>query len=136
MKGRWFVAAAIALVTAFSFSSVAPAHAYSINGQQPAAPAMPAIGNGSSGIDLAQPFVNFFQSLGSVGKISVPTSINSAVSQGVKTQAQGFWDQFDTWLYGVAGFHISGLLTAILSILSWILGIVKSAVDWLLGLIH
>ncbi len=110
-------------------------------------PTIPAI-NTFNFNSLIVPFQNFIQSFeGSANSIktpSIPGSFNMppsvsipAVPQGSFTNMiQNWFQQFDAWLYGIAGFHISGLFVAILSILSWLLGIVKGAVDWLLGVLH
>lgn len=114
------------------------AHAYSVQGNAPA--------GGGSSLDfngLLSPLQNFIESIRSINANSIPqlgpTSFSPSLNPTnsfITTNAQGAIQQFDTWFYGVAGFHIIGLLTAILGIFSWLLGLVKNVVDWLLGLIH
>lgn len=48
----------------------------------------------------------------------------------------GAYQNFDTWLYGVAGFHISGFFNAILSVIVWLLNLAKDIITWFLSLVH
>ncbi len=97
---------------------------------------------GSSLGNLAAPFENFFRSINNVGSVNVPTTptqTNLSAPHGsdwITAWFKNEFDQFDNWLYGVAGFHISGFFLAILGIFSWILGLVKSGVDWVLGALN
>ena len=116
---------------------VTNAHAYSIYETS-------TIDSGVSGRglnSLTAPFENFIQSIGSINtKIFQPSPniMNNAVSNPVTNGLQGVFGQLigqlDGWVYGVAGFRVSDLLTSILTILSWLLGAVKVGVDWLLAL--
>ncbi len=155
LAGAVIAAALIIFLAPPTLFAPASANAYSIDGSgTPAAPgasgagsgaaslpAIPAIQNGGLN-SLFAPFENFFQSMTSMagstggqglGSGSLPASVtnNPAVNNGVRGALQGF----DEWLYGLAGFHILGLFAALLNILAWILGLVKSIVDWLLHLI-
>lgn len=134
-----FFSATIFVVIVAVATTTTTANAYSVYaGPQPSTPL--SIGGFNFG-NLLAPFQNFINSINSVGNTSSltipsigPTSIptNGMVASGVQSAFQ--W--FDNWLYGIAGFHIGGLLVAILNVFSWLLGIVKGAVDWILGLIH
>lgn len=142
-------AAAITIsgVVFFIFSYI-PAGAYSIYGTSSSAPSAPAqnAGGTTDGLgNLFAPFQSFINSINSVGTNAVqvsapstPQSVpqNNAVTVGTENLLQNLFQQFDNWLYGIAGFHISGFFLAILNIFSWLLGVVKGAIDWLLGLLH
>ncbi|MGC9968921.1 MAG: hypothetical protein ABSC29_04320 [Minisyncoccia bacterium] len=110
--------------------------AYSISGASP----LPQPQQTDFGV-FTVPFENFLHSVNSVNSIgNVAPQLNLSIPQQgggsfITTGIQNAFQQFDSWLYGIAGFHISGFFTAILSIFSWLLGIVKSIVDWLLGAI-
>ena len=110
-------------------------HAYSVN----------ATGGGGGTVqgstlgDPFLPFENFIHSLGSVGPNAIWTTGGSPAAPlgGMFSNIiHNALVQFDAWLFGIAGFHILDLGTAILSILSWLLGLIKGWVDWLLRLIH
>jgi hypothetical protein len=129
-----FMAVAIMTTTANAYSVYA--------GPQPST--LPSIGNFNLS-DLFAPFQSFIHSINSIGNAApssniqpttVPAFVSVPVNNGVISAIQGAFQQFDNWLYGIVGFHIGGLLVAILNIFSWLLGIVKGAVDWILGLIH
>lgn len=124
------VIAGALFISAFCFAIVLPptACAYSTNDTGAAARN-----------PITAPFEDFYHSINSVGNIlpgsttpqmrlSIPTT-----NGFVTTNVQDALSQFDNWLYGIAGFHVLELFTAILSVLSWLLGIVKGGVDWLLG---
>lgn len=90
--------------------------------------------------DLLAPAQDFFQSIGSIDTSIVPHVVGSSqpFNPGnplVANWVQGIFQRFDGWLYGIAGFHILGIFTAILAIFSWILGAVKNAIDWLLNIL-
>ena len=139
------IAAAAAIGgTVFFALLYAPVGAYSINnntGNVPSIPAQNAGGTTGGFGDLFAPFQNFIKSINSVGTNAVEVNVpsvpqNNPLAAGAENWLQSQFRQFDDWLYGIAGFHISGFFVAILNILSWLLGIVKSVVDWLLGLLH
>ena len=116
-------AAAIIIVIGTMSGTV---HAYSITS-----------GSSMAVIPILTPFENFFKSINSVSVVGPSIGVqsipkNSFIMGGVQSGFQ--W--FDNWLYGIAGFHISGLFTTILSVFSWLLGFVKGGVDWLLNVIH
>ena len=143
MSRRFIIFAAALIATSIALGSTAlTANAYPVNGTPPTAtlPFIPSINNFNFG-NLTAPFENFIQSIdniGTQGEINVPpVNVPSMPQNGIVTNwLQSAFQQFDAWLYGIAGFHISGLFVAILNILSWILGIAKNIVDWLLGVIH
>lgn len=137
MSRRTFILAAALIATGLALWSAAlcgivhTADAYSINGPAPTTtlPFIPSIGS----------FNSFIQSINNIGAqsgislppVNVPSMPQNGAQNGAATNwFQNTFQQFDAWLYGVAGFH------AILNILSWLLGIVKSGVDWVLGVIH
>jgi len=86
---------------------------------------------------LTTPFEDFFNSLGSLWTSNaggtVPSYMAPTSSAFFTNTAQNAFQSFDNWLYGIAGFHISGLFVAILNIFSWILGILQNSVTWLLS---
>lgn len=130
---------AISGVAFFLFSRI-PAGAYSLYGTS-SAPAQNAGGTTDGLGNLFAPFQNFINSVNSVGTNAVQVNVpyipqNNVLTAATESWLQNLFQQFDNWLYGIAGFHISGFFMAILNIFSWLLGIVKSAVDWLLGLLH
>jgi hypothetical protein len=133
------VAIAGALAENFLFSGTARAYSLA-NGAAPAGGVGVTSGNFDFG-NILTSLQNFLQGIGfnsvPIGTFPQPSGIPSMSSSGFwSTSVQGALQWFDAWLYGIAGFHIIGLLTAILSIFSWLLGIVKGAVDWLLGILH
>lgn len=102
---------------------------------------------GGSGITSAPdfqsilaPFENFFRSIGSIGNLPLPTPVVNSPSVPQNPAVAGFikdlFQKFDAWLYGIAGFHIAGIFTAILDIFSWVLGITKDIVDWFLRILR
>ena len=122
------------MATAAFFSFSGRAEAYSINGTSTTA-------GSTDSYNLTTPFENFFNSLEynitSAGN-ETPVNLNPAqepLTHEFETGAHGVLEQFDAWLYGVAGFHILNFFTAILSIFSTILGWLKSGTDWLLRLV-
>lgn len=139
-----FFATALIATSVVALWSIAPwsvAHAYPVNGAPPTntLPFIPSVSNFNFG-NLTAPFQNFIQSIGNIGtqsKINVPPVNVPAMPQNGASANwfQNAFQQFDAWLYGIAGFHISGLFVAILNIFSWLLGIVKGSVDWLLGIL-
>lgn len=160
----FFQTAIVSVVAVFLFSAIslaaftAPqAHAYAI-GSVP-----PSVGTGASAganynvvsslQNLISPFTGFINSL----KFNTSTTINSGgVSSEINSinfrwptvnltpvlasSAQNIlsqWiSQFDNWLYGATGVQFSGIMVAILGVLSWALGLAQQAVSWLLGLFH
>jgi len=141
------------VVAAFLFS-YRTAGAYPINGMvagSSTASSDGALGNTSAPggwQGIVTPFEGFIKSVNGIGSLGrlptyqVPASGPPASSimpqQGsfIAQWVRNAFQSFDNWLYGILGFHISGLLTAVLNIFSWLLGIVKGAVDWFLGAIH
>jgi hypothetical protein len=126
----------VAMITMIGFIfSLAPVGAYAAGGTTDAPSATPTTSNSLK--NLFSPFESFFNSVNSIGNTAVPVSkpsvsVNTVVTGG----ALKLFSIFDNWLYGVAGFHISNLLTWTLSILSWLLGQVKYWVDYVLNLIQ
>jgi len=116
-----------AVVFPFTAIDIDTARAYSISGSS---------GSGPDLGSFTAPFENFFRSINNVGSvnISIPQQVGGSSGSLLVTGIQNAFGQFDNWLYGIAGFHISGFFTAILSIFSWLLGLVKGIVDWLLSL--
>lgn len=110
------------------FLSSATAGAYAIGSPNPST---------AGGLnDLWTPFQNFVNNINSISTNSFTMSTPAVPSSGtLTTEAQNGFQEFDAWLYGIMGFHISGLFVAILTIFSWILGWLQSGVNWLLGLI-
>jgi len=73
----------------------------------------------------------------SVGNAPVPVSKpQTPVNTVVTGTAHDFFYQFDAWLYGIAGFHISNFSVWILSIFSWLLGKAKEIVDYVLNILR
>jgi hypothetical protein len=121
------------------------AHAYSLYPDAQVESSSNTTGSGGfSG--LLSPFTNFFNSVQSIkpsdlnpGSLSAPigaptlTGIPNGMVQD--TVHNGFY-QFDSWLYGIAGFHISTIFIPFLKIFSWILGFLKGIADWLVGALH
>ena len=117
---------ATAVVFPFTTLDIDTARAYSLspgtgsgNGASAAAPVAGGTIGSSLG-NLAAPFENFFRSIGNVGSVNVPTTptqMNPSAPHGsdwVTAWFKNEFNQFDNWLYGVAGFHISGFFLAIL----------------------
>lgn len=46
------------------------------------------------------------------------------------------YQDFDNWLYGAAGFRISGFFNAILNVIIWLLNLAKEIINWFLSLVH
>lgn len=136
---------ATALSLGILFAATSAAYAYPVVGSTGSTP-VPTI-NGFNFDSLTVPFQNFVQSIQNsansignpAGSLNAPSvfSVPSMPQNGSFTNwIQSGFQQFDAWLYGIAGFHISGLIAAVLHIFSWLLGAVKGAVDWLLNIIH
>jgi len=131
-RKNWLLLSAL-VASLTLFLSYGSASAYSVSGT-------PSAANG--GLDfngLLAPFENFIHSINSAGntvpQISPPTS-GGPFTQQISGGVQGGLQRFDAWFYGVAGFHVLNLFTAILNIFSWLLGFVKGIVDWLLSIVH
>lgn len=127
--------AGITAVISIGIVAVGTAHAYPIASGAPGG--IPGSLPSGSLNDIFAPFGNFIKNINSVSITVPPVGVppipqNSTITDDIRNAFQ----QFDAWLYGIAGFHISGLLTAILNIFSWLLGILKDGIDWLLGVIH
>lgn len=139
MRKIAFILLGTSLAAVFIFSAKGEAHAYSVNSGTPAEPAAQSSFNFNI---LTAPFEGFIKSIRSVGSAPVPAAgpqFNPpAVPQGnfFASTVQSAFGQFDNWLYGIIGFHISSLFFAVLNIFSWILGVVKGGVDWLRGLLN
>ncbi len=85
---------------------------------------------------LFAPFQSFLNSIGSVGSEATPQlNLSAPQTQFLTTGAQNVFQQFDNWLYGIIGFHVSGFFAAILGVILWVLGIAESIVKWLLGVV-
>jgi hypothetical protein len=132
--------AIIALVTVILFDV---AYAYALPGTATAVEASSSGSNSGAGIwsgsNVATPFENFWNSLVSVGgtNFNVAPAAVPNFSNMAADSAHGAFEQFDAWLAGITGgFHISSLLTLLLSLFSWLLGFVKGIIDWLLSWIH
>lgn len=139
-----------ALAGAFLLAGATPARAYSIEGG-----AASGSTRGNFNLDfngLLAPLQNFFQSINSVGNTNfIPWTGTSApgngstsplpppsgpLDSGVNSAIQNAFQRFDTWFYGIAGFHVIGLLDVILAIISWLLGVVQGIVNWLQGVLQ
>ncbi len=133
-----FLSATVA--PAFFLTFVLPANAYSITtGGATAHPVPQAAGstnfNFSNGFQsLSTPFEDFVRRIQSVDNTNV--NVGTAVPPVVTATAQNWFQQFDNWLYGIIGFHISTVLDAILNVFAWVLDFAKQIVDWLLSVIH
>jgi hypothetical protein len=90
--------------------------------------------------NLAAPFVNFTDSLQTISKTGSNATTSVAIpnfSDVAPQIAHNGFEQFDAWLAGITGgFHIAGILTIFLELMSWLLGMVKSSVDWMLSWIR
>jgi hypothetical protein len=107
----------VVIFVSFAFSN--QAHAYAVGTTSTPVIALP---GSSSWLSIAERWVEGLFTSGSLTQ-NFATSVHNGLAQ------------FDTWLYGVAGFHIINLLTTVLTILSWILGWLKGGVDWLIGVL-
>jgi hypothetical protein len=127
-----------------AFFGLARAHAYALPGTTGATPmnATASFNYGgwwesSTWQNLAAPFQNFTHSLQSIGTINLGiTSTMSVFSDTASQSAHGVFEQFDSWLAGIIGFHINQIITVALQLISWLLGIVKNGIDWALSWIH
>jgi hypothetical protein len=155
MRGKSYFflsAAALGAVAVFVFT-VANANAYAVQstgqplGGQPSQAPMPTGVNsnynfGGSFQNLISPFQNFFNSLQWNGSTTFQISPTSTmlppitVSPSLQNTLTDPFTQFDNWFYGLTGVRLSGIVVAILSIISWALGLVLAVVNWLLGLFH
>jgi hypothetical protein len=134
-----------ALTTTAFFVLSAVANAYSISGSS-ASSIEP---SPSSAINqnwtntwnsLSAPFQNFANSLSSINGNSMQNIINPPASMQipsyVSTGAQNVFQQFDAWLYGIAGFHIATVFTVFLRVIDWVLIFAINIVNWLISLFH
>jgi len=48
----------------------------------------------------------------------------------------GAYQNFDNWLYGFAGFHISDFFNAVVSVAIWLLNLAKNIIGWFLSSVH
>jgi hypothetical protein len=71
-------------------------------------------------------------SMNAIGK----TVSNISIGNTNQSTVWGVYQNFDNWLYGVAGFRISGVFNAVLSVATWLLSLAKDIVNWLLSFIH
>ena len=103
-------------ILAFAIVTGAPgtAHAYPLGSTSP--PLIP------PGVGAGIPGLQGF---------NLGTTVGTAVSQDVSSEAHGAAEQLDAWLYTIIGFHILDFFNSILTIFSWILGWLKGGVDWL-----
>jgi hypothetical protein len=96
--------------------------------------------NSASWQGLSAPFLNFTRSLQSVNGTSlnfvVSTTSVPNFSDTATQAAHGAFEQFDGWLAGIIGFHVSQILVVFLQLMSWILGLVKGTIDWMLSWIR
>lgn len=138
-----FVAAA-----AFLFCSV-PAFAYPLPGTQAGNAGVPEASslnlNWISGIlnSLSAPFQNFINGIGSsFGKdASISNAVRKAgagISIGSINQwnARSLFQNFDNWLFGIIGFHVSGFFNAIFDVTVWVLNLAKGMIDWILSFLR
>ena len=49
------------------------------------------------------------------------------------SSTSGYLEWFDTWSFGVAGFHPVTVANSLLAVYSWLLGAMKGGVDWVRG---
>jgi len=137
----WFAVASIGAFMIFSFGLSATAYAYSVYpAPAPAGSTAPSPSTAGFG-SLTAPLDNFLQSINNIGATNPSVPENSftpptAPNGMVTTEIENNLQKFDTWLYGIAGFHILTVFVVILNVLSWLLGIVKGGVDWLIGLLR
>jgi hypothetical protein len=52
------------------------------------------------------------------------------------TNIGGIYQNLDSWLFGVVGFHITGIFTALISLFGWLLNLAKEIILWAISLIH
>ena len=130
MRRAIFLIVAIALVTSIGITT-GTAHAYPVAS---GSSGLPTFGTSTS---ILAPFESFFKSMNSVSIVGPSVGAQSIPQNDfVINEIQHGFQWFDNWLYGIAGFHISGLFTAILSMFSWLLDFIKGGVDWLLSVVH
>jgi hypothetical protein len=72
-------------------------------------------------------------SMNTVGKAVSGISIGAGSSQ---LTIGGVYQNFDNWLYGVAGFHVSEFFNAVVSIIVWLLNLTRNIINWALSLTH
>jgi hypothetical protein len=118
----------------FSFSGAAP---YSIYGTTSRATATSS---------LLTPFLNFFDSIGSIGVSDTSPNTGSkggtmnqpSLPQSISlvTDTENAFRQFDDWTYRTTGLRISALYVGLLQGFSWFFGVIKAGVDWLLQRVH
>ena len=152
----WYSAAPAGIVFAYPVGGTPPDGGYAVPS---------AGGSGMDFQSLLAPLTEFFQSIGSAGRsgaapqfnlsapvlpsglglpnlptYSMPNMLSAGNNLmnggGVQGAIQNGLQQFDAWLYGIAGFHILSFLSAALGIFSWLLGAAKQLVDWLSGIIR
>jgi hypothetical protein len=147
----FFITAAASGIAVFLFSGVfaAPqAHAYAVG----TSTASTSIGGsdynvGSSLQNLVSPFTTFFQSLqwnssasinlnGTPGTTWPVVNFTPVVEGALQGWLTTWFSEFDNWFYHLTGVQLSGIMFAILSVLSWVLRLTENVVNWLLGLFH
>jgi hypothetical protein len=96
---------------------------------------------------LISPFTEFINSLkwnnsttintnGAPGATSPTVNLTPVVASTVQNILSQWVSEFDNWFYGVTGVQLSGIMVAILGVITWALGLAQQAVNWLLGLFH
>jgi hypothetical protein len=151
MRGKSFLffSAATVMVGAFFILGLQDAHAYAIPSTSTSQPMISTGVNSDYNFsgslqNLFSPFQGFFQSLQWNTSATTDIDINPTstpipainISPSLQNNLTQPFTDFDNWFYGLTGFRLSGLVVAVLSGLSWALGIAKGIVDWLLGLFH
>jgi hypothetical protein len=157
----FFGTAIVGMIAIFIFFNtimpVSRAYAYAIGSVPTGLPVVASVGTagsnyniGTSLQNLISPFSGFINSLkfnnntminpnsagaGANGaNFTWPTvNLTPILESTIQNTLSQWFRQFDNWLYGVTGLQLSGILTAILGIFSWALGLAQQAVNWLLS---
>ena len=91
---------------------------------------------------LSASFQGLINGIGSFFSGNTSNTIGTTVSNvsigGANSQLTlgGAYQNFDNWLYGVAGFHVSEFFNAVVSIIVWLLNLTRNIINWALSLTH